>query len=151
MLNKFKKNKQGFTLIELMTVMAIIAILATAIIMSLSSHKKRAEGSKALTELSAVMQNIYLCIADEGLVSTPSSNGTICTISGVADLNYGTWPSMTVNLAGYTYGVSNFAVQPWVYSVTKVSDAVTVCCNSTSGRCQKFNVVHACTATEALN
>ena len=34
-------NRQGFTLIELMTVMAIIGILASAIMVSLSVHKKK--------------------------------------------------------------------------------------------------------------
>ncbi len=152
MINKIRQDNLGFTLVELMTVMAIIGILATSIIMSLSSHKKRAEGSKALTELSAVMQNIYLCIADEGVVSSPSETGggVICTIGGAANLNYGSWPSLTGALAGYGYGVSNFTSQPWVYSITKVADNITVCCNSTSGRCQKFDLIHECTATEVL-
>jgi len=143
---KLKKNDLGFTLVELMTVMAIIAILATAIIMSLSSHKKRAEGAKALTELSAVMQNIYLCIADEGTVSSPSNGGVICSIGGA----YGSWPSMTGSLTGYTYSSSGFATQPWFYSVTKAADKVSVCCNSTNGRCQKFEDGKKCTATLPL-
>lgn len=150
MLNKIKRSDEGFTLVELMTVMAIIAILATAVIMSLSSHKKRAEGSKALTEMSAVMQNIYLCIADEGIISNPSSGGTICSIGGAANTNYGSWPSMSDSLTGYVYSSSSFAVQPWFYSVKKAVDNVLVCCNSTSGRCQKFEDGTACTAALPL-
>jgi len=98
------------------------------------------------------MQNIYLCIADDGAVSSPSGNGggNICTIGGVADSNYGFWPSMTDALSGYVYGPSNFAVQPWAYSVKKKSDNITICCNSTSGRCQKFDNGLACNATMQL-
>ncbi len=152
MRTKLKKSDLGFTLVELMTVMAIIAILATAIITSLSAHKKRAEGSKALTELSAVMQNVYVCLADDGTVTTPSGNGGtfICNINGAADLRYGTWPSLTGALSGYAYGPSNFTIQPWAYSISKAADTITVCCNSTSSRCEKFDVAHNCTVGESL-
>jgi prepilin-type N-terminal cleavage/methylation domain-containing protein len=149
MTNKIKRRDSGFTLIELMTVMAIIAILATAIIMSLSSHKKRAEGSKALTELSGIMQNIYLCIADDGTINNPTNAGNaICDIGA----EYGSWPSLSESLSGYVYASSDFAIQPWYYSATKAADSVVVCCNSTSGRCQKFedSPAHTCTEKEAL-
>lgn len=156
MLNKLRKNKQtslagrqGFTLVELMTVMAIIAILATAIIMSLSSHKKRAEGSKALTELSGVMQNIYLCIADEGVVSPPSSGATICTIDGATDSNYGSWPDLSGALANFSYtSYGNFA-SVWGYSALS-TDGTLICCNSTSGRCQNIEDGSECSATKQL-
>ena len=145
--------RQGFTLIELMTVMAIIAILATAIIMSLSSHKKRAEGTKALTELSGVMQNIYLCIADEGIVNAPASNGNICSGLGAADTSYGSWPDLSsgalVNFNYNRYG--DFASTSWGYSATS-TDGTVVCCNSTSGRCENLDPADPvpCSATKVL-
>ena len=145
MIKKIKRSDQGFTLIELMTVMAIIGILATAIIMSLSSHKKRAEGTKALTELSGVMQNIYLCIADEGVVPAPSSGQSICSISDA----YGLWPSMTDSLANYSLSGSSSFTSAWYYQAVNSTDSITICCNSLSGRCENLES-GGCNATTIL-
>ena len=150
---KLKKNVSGFTLVELMTVMAIIAILATSIIVSLSAHKKRAAGAKALAEMSAVIQDVYLCISDDGAVVSPDIDGgeAICNIGGGLDSNYGSWPSLSGALVGYSYDSgSNFLNNPWRYSITNSADSVSVCCNSTSGRCQKFEPKQNCTPEESL-
>jgi len=151
--HKLKKNEQGFTLVELMTVIAIIAILATAVIMSLSSHKKRAEGSKALTELSAVMQNIYLCIADEGVITPPSGNGGVAICTGPANPGaYGVWPDLAsgalVNFSFASHG--DFATASWGYSALS-TDGTLICCNSTSGRCENLELANRpCSATKIL-
>ena len=148
---KLKKNDLGFTLVELMTVMAIIAILATAIIMSLSSHKKRAEGAKALTELSAVMQNIYLCIADEGTPTPPVSGHPICSVLTNA-ASYGSWPDLSSGaLINFSYdGLHGDFAAAWGYSA-KSTDGTLICCNSTSGRCENLEPTNRpCSANKQL-
>ncbi len=50
----FQKNKKGFTLIELMVVIAIIAILATVVLVALQGARDAAEDSKRKSALSQV-------------------------------------------------------------------------------------------------
>jgi prepilin-type N-terminal cleavage/methylation domain-containing protein len=145
----YKKNKnqiinnQGFTLIELMTVMAIIGILASAIMISLSVQKRRAASGKVLTEMSAVMQNIYLCKSDDGTVEIPTTGGDVCSFNGVANPNYGQWPALGGNEGlsnSYTRG-SDFNGNNWFYGVNADASAGgedNICCNAISGKCGKI-------------
>ncbi len=138
---RLKKSNSGFTLIELMTVIAIIGILASAITISLGVQKKRATVNKVLTELSGVMENIYLCKSDDGTVNAPdtSTNGgnDICDISG----NYGKWPKIDDDKFTYVSSTTaEFANSKWFYQA-KPDDSTmeTICCNSKSGKCGKLD------------
>ena len=145
MKSKLIKSDYGFTLVELMTVMAIIGILATAIMVSLSAQKKRAEGNKALLELSDVMNKIYLCKSDDGTVNNPSDGGDICSLGA----EYGFWPNLNYLGSGWSYGGgTNLDTSSWFYSAFKDGVGV-VCCNSKytkcnlldSGSCSKSTVL----------
>ncbi len=148
MKSKLIKSDYGFTLVELMTVMAIIGILATAIMVSLSAQKKRAEGNKALLELSDVMNKIYLCKSDDGNVISPSGTGgqNICNLlnSDGDDIGdrYGQWPSPNDFGDNWGYGSidGNFNSSAWAYSVSH-DDGTTICCNSKYTKCNKFDSI----------
>jgi len=49
-----KANKKGFTLIELMVVIAIIAILATVVLVSLQSARDRAEDTNRVSAVTQI-------------------------------------------------------------------------------------------------
>ncbi len=72
----FKKREKGFTLIELMVVIAIIAILATVVLVSLQAARERAEDSNrtaAVTQLRSLAETYFARDLDYGVLTDAPS------------------------------------------------------------------------------
>ena len=82
-----KKLQQGFTLIELMIVVAIIGILAAIAIPAYSDYVSRTRAAGAMAELGSVKTSVALCYQELGAFTncTQGSNGvpTIQTSSNI--------------------------------------------------------------------
>ncbi len=59
-------NRRGFTLIEMLVVLAIISILLTVVITSVSGARLRAQEKRARLELRSIETAMYLWALDHG-------------------------------------------------------------------------------------
>ncbi|MHB9022030.1 MAG: pilin [Halothiobacillus sp.] len=82
MLNQMKKNVQkGFTLIELMIVIAIIGILAAIAIPAYQDYTIRAQASEALSLLDGLKTPMYEYYTNKGTWPTNTTTGFVTATS----------------------------------------------------------------------
>jgi prepilin-type N-terminal cleavage/methylation domain-containing protein len=113
MLQKLRSNKEGFTLIELMIVIAIIGILAAIAIPNFISYRDKAYCSAAETDLQSVMGAIADYFADPANVTVTKAN------LGSVNMSYNNDFTLTDN----------------------GNNSYTVVVTDTSGRCPRFDTV----------
>lgn len=88
-----KHTQKGFTLIELMIVIAIIGILAAVALPAYQNYTAKAKFSEVVTSVTAVRSGIDICYQTEGALAgcDATDNGSIATAA--TDASAGTYVS----------------------------------------------------------
>lgn len=116
-----QRSKKGFTLIELMVVMALMAVLATLIIGAITIARKSAkyaEARKEMSDIRSVFENFL--IKKKELPPTKgslSSNGDYCDYCRIAAGTPSNWVDLLTYLKGLGYmdeaAVTRYSTDPW--------------------------------------
>ncbi len=112
-----KQLQKGFTLIELMIVVAIIGILAAVAIPAYSDYTTKAKLSKVV----GAVDPIKLAIVDYN-----NSNGgtsTFTTASNWASLGFTTVPTATTEVSSYTVAASTMAITITTNAISNIVTA----------------------------
>jgi prepilin-type N-terminal cleavage/methylation domain-containing protein len=118
MLNKFNKRRGGFTLVEIMIVVAIIALLAAIAVPGFLRARKRSQASRIINDLRLIDSAV-----DQYAIETNKKSG-----DGVAVTDWTNYLKKGTNLyvsgkdiLGNDYGVQTVDSLPKVNASTKTS------------------------------
>ena len=100
-----KLNKKGFTIVELVIVIAVIAILAGVLIPTFANVVEKANQSAAMQEAAALYKEVYAMDLSDG----------------VLDGNEGKAPLTSLNEKTFTYTVTDGKVTEFKYTNTKTN------------------------------
>ncbi|MFQ2220057.1 type IVa pilus major pilin TapA [Aeromonas enteropelogenes] len=142
------KKQSGFTLIELMIVVAIVAILAAVALPAYQTYTKRAKFSEVVSAVGPYKTAIEICAQTTAAVSGALSTCDSGTNGVPADIAAGagtgevdsvvvstTTNAVTATGQSATFGATqNYVITPTVQADGKVTWAVTGTCK-TSGLC----------------
>ena len=138
-------HSKGFTLIELMVVIAIIGILAGVVLVSTSGAMEKSKRSSALTTAASTLPELVTCQDDGGFVkSIPVAGEVICWNEAgfltAAAGHSATWGNI-LTPTGWAYAIgttgTSWAAGTYTFTITKTINSVlnTITCNMATSNC----------------
>ncbi len=121
-----KNNYKGFTLVELLTVIAIIGILAGVLFISLGKQRERARTASAMTTVKSIMPYAQECLfKGESLTAMPVTVGAAICLNSKTN-----WPDIGPIECSYINGTST----TWKVECDFVTP-LTIICDAETGEC----------------
>ena len=113
------KKQTGFTLIELMIVVAIVAILAAIALPAYNKYTARAKYTEVISAVNGVKQQVELCIFDKGYTGTGATTAVDAACGNAAATSGAGW-SLKVPGAYATAYVTTIGVTAGVITATPI-------------------------------
>lgn len=115
-MKKLNKNKKGFTIVELVIVIAVIAILAAVLIPTFSGVVKKANMSAAEQRARVIYEEVYALDISDGTLDGKDGNTTIVDTSTKAITSgYTTGEKILTTGETISYTTINGAVTEFKY------------------------------------
>lgn len=142
------KKRKGFTFIEILIVVSIIAILTTIVFAILNNAKDRASRASAISSAKSALSELVNCQNDNGYADSDAitvgqviccnAAGSGCTLAGAKPGHTATWPPLNT---GWTYGTGAdvptgaLSSGDYTFKIVKTGET-TVTCGIVSQTCQ---------------
>jgi prepilin-type N-terminal cleavage/methylation domain-containing protein len=133
-MNISKNNSQlsnypaGFTLVELLIMIAIIGTLSSIVTVSLNSAREKVNRVSALSSLSSVMKEMSICEIDGGGTDGYGAGSPICTDGAgvvVNDHAGALWPEITIKTGWIINALqANYIDSAYTFGATKGAESI---------------------------
>ncbi len=135
-----KQKSKGFTIVELLIVIVVIAILATLVIVTFTGIQKKARDSKRQTDVTAVASHLEAFYANNGYYPTLTDLQDTAAGGFVNSQLKGLDPSALKSPEGDTIaGTAGNGSSGWAYGYTTTGCTATSA-SSTTNECTAFTL-----------